>query len=284
MFKDLSTLMYYNFTSVSELNSSIRKIKLSASKLESEYKNISEMKDLEEKITSSYLLLDRCYMGIQEAKWLQNISKPNAQVLSSARKAHSNLLNKVLAGLEKISEEVKPESYVKDLEKISTFIKEVPLRTSIFPKEDSIIIYSIFPYNSGFLIFSTAYTENSSQRYLSTTSEERVLPGKYSLGSKVEKVEDFFANGRELIPNILKEANVLPRNKVRAKVREGMNLVRAKSLLCSTFNGFIKDAMILDDNIIVSFNKLRDSEVKLIANVLKLNSNDKYLMLSMQGE
>lgn len=276
--------MYYNFTSVSELNSSIRKIKLSASKLESEYKNISEMKDLEEKITSSYLLLDRCYMGIQEAKWLQNIYKPNAQVLSSARKAHSNLLNKILAGLEKISEEVKPESYVKDLEKISIFIKEVPLRTSIFPKEDSIIIYSIFPYNSGFLIFSTAYTENSSQRYLSTTSEKRVLPGKYSLGSKVEKVEDFFANGRELIPNILKEANVLPRNKVRAKVREGMNLVRAKSLLCSTFNGFIKDAMILDDNIIVSFNKLRDSEVKLIANVLKLNSNDKYLMLSMQGE
>lgn len=277
--------MNYNFSSTAELNSCIRKMELSVSRLESEYKAISSIKDLESKITSSYLLLDRCYMGIQEVKLFQSFLKgTRMNLLSSVKKSHNQLLSKLLSSLEEISEEVKPESYTKDLEKISKLINEVPLRTSIFPKEDAIIIYSIFPKDKNYLIFSTLYTENNSEKFLSISNVDKVLPGKYLMGDKVEDIEEFFNPRNLLLSNVLKEANVLPKNKVRAKVKEGVNLMKAKSLLCNTLQSYIKEAILLDDNIIVSFNKLRDNEVKLVANTLKLSSNDKYLMLSMQGE
>lgn len=277
--------MNYNFSSTAELNSCIRKMELSVSRLESEYKSISSIKDLESKITSSYLLLDRCYMGIQEVKLFQSFLKgARMNLLSSVKKSHNQLLSKLLSSLEEISEEVKPESYTKDLEKISKLINEVPLRTSIFPKEDAIIIYSIFPKDKNYLIFSTLYTENNSEKFLSISNVDKVLPGKYLMGDKVEDIEEFFKPRNLLLSNVLKEANVLPKNKVRAKVKEGVNLMKAKSLLCNTLQSYIKEAILLDDNIIVSFNKLRDNEVKLVANTLKLSSNDKYLMLSMQGE
>lgn len=277
--------MNYNFSSTAELNSCIRKMELSVSRLESEYKAISSIKDLESKITSSYLLLDRCYMGIQEVKLFQSFLKgARMNLLSSVKKSHNQLLSKLLSSLEEISEEVKPESYTKDLEKISKLINEVPLRTSIFPKEDAIIIYSIFPKDKNYLIFSTLYTENNSEKFLSISNVDKVLPGKYLMGDKVEDIEEFFKPRNLLLSNVLKEANVLPKNKVRAKVKEGVNLMKAKSLLCNTLQSYIKEAILLDDNIIVSFNKLRDNEVKLVANTLKLSSNDKYLMLSMQGE
>lgn len=277
--------MNYNFSSTAELNSCIRKMELSVSRLESEYKAISSIKDLESKITSSYLLLDRCYMGIQEVKLFQSFLKgARMNLLSSVKKSHNQILSKLLSSLEEISEEVKPESYTKDLEKISKLINEVPLRTSIFPKEDAIIIYSIFPKDKNYLIFSTLYTENNSEKFLSISNVDKVLPGKYLMGDKVEDIEEFFKPRNLLISNVLKEANVLPKNKVRAKVKEGVNLMKAKSLLCNTLQSYIKEAILLDDNIIVSFNKLRDNEVKLVANTLKLSSNDKYLMLSMQGE
>lgn len=277
--------MNYNFSSTAELNSCIRKMELSVSRLESEYKAISSIKDLESKITSSYLLLDRCYMGIQEVKLFQSFLKgARMNLLSSVKKSHNQILSKLLSSLEEISEEVKPESYTKDLEKISKLINEVPLRTSIFPKEDAIIIYSIFPKDKNYLIFSTLYTENNSEKFLSISNVDKVLPGKYLMGDKVENIEEFFKPRNLPLSNVLKEANVLPKNKVRAKVKEGVNLMKAKSLLCSTLQSYIKEAILLDDNIIVSFNKLRDNEVKLVANTLKLSSNDKYLMLSMQGE
>lgn len=277
--------MNYNFSSTAELNSCIRKMELSVSRLESEYKAISSIKDLESKITSSYLLLDRCYMGIQEVKLFQSFLKgARMNLLSSVKKSHNQILSKLLSSLEEISEEVKPESYTKDLEKISKLINEVPLRTSIFPKEDAIIIYSIFPKDKNYLIFSTLYTENNSEKFLSISNVDRVLPGKYLMGDKVEDIEEFFKPRNLLLSNVLKEANVLPKNKVRAKVKEGINLMKAKSLLCNTLQSYIKEAILLDDNIIISFNKLRDNEVKLVANTLKLSSNDKYLMLSMQGE
>lgn len=277
--------MNYNFSSTAELNSCIRKMELSVSRLESEYKAICSIKDLESKITSSYLLLDRCYMGIQEVKLFQSFLKgARMNLLSSVKKSHNQILSKLLSSLEEISEEVKPESYTKDLEKISKLINEVPLRTSIFPKEDAIIIYSIFPKDKNYLIFSTLYTENNSEKFLSISNVDRVLPGKYLMGDKVEDIEEFFKPRNLLLSNVLKEANVLPKNKVRAKVKEGVNLMKAKSLLCNTLQSYIKEAILLDDNIIVSFNKLRDNEVKLVANTLKLSSNDKYLMLSMQGE
>lgn len=277
--------MNYNFSSTAELNSCIRKMELSVSRLESEYKAISSIKDLESKITSSYLLLDRCYMGIQEVKLFQSFLKgARMNLLSSVKKSHNQILSKLLSSLEEISEEVKPESYTKDLEKISKLINEVPLKTSIFPKEDAIIIYSIFPKDKNFLIFSTLYTENNSEKFLSISNVDRVLPGKYLMGDKVEDIEEFFKPRNLLLSNVLKEANVLPKNKVRAKVKEGINLMKAKSLLCNTLQSYIKEAILLDDNIIISFNKLRDNEVKLVANTLKLSSNDKYLMLSMQGE
>lgn len=277
--------MNYNFSSTAELNSCIRKMELSVSRLESEYKAICSIKDLESKITSSYLLLDRCYMGIQEVKLFQSFLKgARMNLLSSVKKSHNQLLSKLLSSLEEISEEVKPESYTKDLEKISKLINEVPLRTSIFPKEDAIIIYSIFPKDKNYLIFSTLYTENNSEKFLSISNVDKVLPGKYLMGDKVEDIEEFFKPRNLLLSNVLKEANVLPKNKVRAKVKEGVNLMKAKSLLCNTLQSYIKEAILLDDNIIVSFNKLRDNEVKLVANTLKLSSNDKYLMLSMQGE
>lgn len=277
--------MNYNFSSTAELNSCIRKMELSVSRLESEYKTISSIKDLESKITSSYLLLDRCYMGIQEVKLFQSFLKgARMNLLSSVKKSHNQILSKLLSSLEEISEEVKPESYTKDLEKISKLINEVPLRTSIFPKEDAIIIYSIFPKDKNYLIFSTLYTENNSEKFLSISNVDKVLPGKYLMGDKVEDIEEFFKPRNLLLSNVLKEANVLPKNKVRAKVKEGVNLMKAKSLLCNTLQSYIKEAILLDDNIIVSFNKLRDNEVKLVANALKLSSNDKYLMLSMQGE
>lgn len=277
--------MNYNFSSTAELNSCIRKMELSVSRLESEYKSISSIKDLESKITSSYLLLDRCYMGIQEVKLFQSFLKgARMNLLSSVKKSHNQILSKLLSSLEEISEEVKPESYTKDLEKISKLINEVPLRTSIFPKEDAIIIYSIFPKDKNYLIFSTLYTENNSEKFLSVSNTDRILPGKYLMGDKVEDIEEFFKPRNLLLSNVLKEANVLPKNKVRAKVKEGVNLMKAKSLLCNTLQSYIKEAILLDDNIIVSFNKLRDNEVKLVANTLKLSSNDKYLMLSMQGE
>lgn len=277
--------MNYNFSSTAELNSCIRKMELSVSRLESEYKAISSIKDLESKITSSYLLLDRCYMGIQEVKLFQSFLKgARMNLLSSVKKSHNQILSKLLSSLEEISEEVKPESYTKDLEKISKLINEVPLRTSIFPKEDTIIIYSIFPKDKNYLIFSTLYTENNSEKFLSISNVDKVLPGKYLMGDKVEDIEEFFKPRNVPLSNVLKEANVLPKNKVRAKVKEGVNLMKAKSLLCNTLQSYIKEAILLDDNIIVSFNKLRDNEVKLVANTLKLSSNDKYLMLSMQGE
>lgn len=277
--------MNYNFSSTAELNSCIRKMELSVSRLESEYKAISSIKDLESKITSSYLLLDRCYMGIQEVKLFQSFLKgARMNLLSSVKKSHNQILSKLLSSLEEISEEVKPESYTKDLEKISKLINEVPLRTSIFPKEDAIVIYSIFPKDKNYLIFSTLYTENNSEKFLSISNVDKVLPGKYLMGDKVEDIEEFFKPRNLLLSNVLKEANVLPKNKVRAKVKEGVNLMKAKSLLCNTLQSYIKEAILLDDNIIVSFNKLRDNEVKLVANTLKLSSNDKYLMLSMQGE
>lgn len=277
--------MNYNFSSTAELNSCIRKMELSVSRLESEYKAISSIKDLESKITSSYLLLDRCYMGIQEVKLFQSFLKgARMNLLSSVKKSHNQILSKLLSSLEEISEGVKPESYTKDLEKISKLINEVPLRTSIFPKEDAIIIYSIFPKDKNYLIFSTLYTENNSEKFLSISNVDKVLPGKYLMGDKVEDIEEFFKPRNLLLSNVLKEANVLPKNKVRAKVKEGVNLMKAKSLLCNTLQSYIKEAILLDDNIIVSFNKLRDNEVKLVANTLKLSSNDKYLMLSMQGE
>lgn len=277
--------MNYNFSSTAELNSCIRKMELSVSRLESEYKAISSIKDLESKITSSYLLLDRCYMGIQEVKLFQSFLKgARMNLLSSVKKSHNQILSKLLSSLEEISEEVKPESYTKDLEKISKLINEVPLRTSIFPKEDAIIIYSIFPKDKNYLIFSTLYTENNSEKFLSISNVDKVLPGKYLMGDKVENIEEFFKPRNLSLSNVLKEANVLPKNKVRAKVKEGVNLMKAKSLLCNTLQSYIKEAILLDDNIIVSFNKLRDNEVKLVANTLKLSSNDKYLMLSMQGE
>lgn len=277
--------MNYNFSSTAELNSCIRKMELSVSRLESEYKAISSIKDLESKITSSYLLLDRCYMGIQEVKLFQSFLKgARMNLLSSVKKSHNQILSKLLSSLEEISEEVKPESYTKDLEKISKLINEVPLRTSIFPKEDAIIIYSIFPKDKNYLIFSTLYTENNSEKFLSISNVDKVLPGKYLMGDKVEDIEEFFKPRNFPLSNVLKEANVLPKNKVRAKVKEGVNLMKAKSLLCNTLQSYIKEAILLDDNIIVSFNKLRDNEVKLVANTLKLSSNDKYLMLSMQGE
>lgn len=277
--------MNYNFSSTAELNSCIRKMELSVSRLESEYKAISSIKDLESKITSSYLLLDRCYMGIQEVKLFQSFLKgARMNLLSSVKKSHNQILSKLLSSLEEISEEVKPESYTKDLEKISKLINEVPLRTSIFPKEDAIIIYSIFPKDKNYLIFSTLYTENNSEKFLSISNVDKVLPGKYLMGDKVEDTEEFFKPRNLSLSNVLKEANVLPKNKVRAKVKEGVNLMKAKSLLCNTLQSYIKEAILLDDNIIVSFNKLRDNEVKLVANTLKLSSNDKYLMLSMQGE
>lgn len=277
--------MNYNFSSTAELNSCIRKMELSVSRLESEYKAISSIKDLESKITSSYLLLDRCYMGIQEVKLFQSFLKgARMNLLSSVKKSHNQILSKLLSSLEEISEEVKPESYTKDLEKISKLINEVPLRTLIFPKEDAIIIYSIFPKDKNYLIFSTLYTENNSEKFLSISNVDKVLPGKYLMGDKVEDIEEFFKPRNLLLSNVLKEANVLPKNKVRAKVKEGVNLMKAKSLLCNTLQSYIKEAILLDDNIIVSFNKLRDNEVKLVANTLKLSSNDKYLMLSMQGE
>lgn len=277
--------MNYNFSSTAELNSCIRKMELSVSRLESEYKAISSIKDLESKITSSYLLLDRCYMGIQEVKLFQSFLKgARMNLLSSVKKSHNQILSKLLSSLEEISEEVKPESYTKDLEKISKLINEVPLRTSIFPKEDAIIIYSIFPKDKNYLIFSTLYTENNSEKFLSISNVDKVLPGKYLMGDKVENIEEFFKPRNVPLSNVLKEANVLPKNKVRAKVKEGVNLMKAKSLLCNTLQSYIKEAILLDDNIIVSFNKLRDNEVKLVANTLKLSSNDKYLMLSMQGE
>lgn len=277
--------MNYNFSSTAELNSCIRKMELSVSRLESEYKAICSIKDLESKITSSYLLLDRCYMGIQEVKLFQSFLKgARMNLLSSIKKSHNQILSKLLSSLEEISEEVKPESYTKDLEKISKLINEVPLRTSIFPKEDAIIIYSIFPKDKNYLIFSTLYTENNSEKFLSISNVDKVLPGKYLMGDKVEDIEEFFKPRNLLLSNVLKEANVLPKNKVRAKVKEGVNLMKAKSLLCNTLQSYIKEAILLDDNIIVSFNKLRDNEVKLVANTLKLSSNDKYLMLSMQGE
>lgn len=277
--------MNYNFSSTAELNSCIRKMELSVSRLESEYKAISSIKDLESKITSSYLLLDRCYMGIQEVKLFQSFLKgARMNLLSSVKKSHNQILSKLLSSLEEISEEVKPESYTKDLEKISKLINEVPLRTSIFPKEDAIIIYSIFPKDKNYLIFSTLYTENNSEKFLSISNVDKVLPGKYLMGDKVEDIEEFFKPRNVPLSNVLKEANVLPKNKVRAKVKEGVNLMKAKSLLCNTLQSYIKEAILLDDNIIVSFNKLRDNEVKLVANTLKLSSNDKYLMLSMQGE
>lgn len=277
--------MNYNFSSTAELNSCIRKMELSVSRLESEYKAISSIKDLESKITSSYLLLDRCYMGIQEVKLFQSFLKgARMNLLSSVKKSHNQILSKLLSSLEEISEEVKPESYTKDLEKISKLINEVPLRTSIFPKEDAIIIYSIFPKDKNYLIFSTLYTENNSEKFLSISNVDKVLPGKYLMGDKVENIEEFFKPRNLPLFNVLKEANVLPKNKVRAKVKEGVNLMKAKSLLCNTLQSYIKEAILLDDNIIVSFNKLRDNEVKLVANTLKLSSNDKYLMLSMQGE
>lgn len=277
--------MNYNFSSTAELNSCIRKMELSVSRLESEYKAISSIKDLESKITSSYLLLDRCYMGIQEVKLFQSFLKgARMNLLSSVKKSHNQILSKLLSSLEEISEEVKPESYTKDLEKISKLINEVPLRTSIFPKEDAIVIYSIFPKDKDYLIFSTLYTENNSEKFLSISNVDKVLPGKYLMGDKVEDIEEFFKPRNLPLSNVLKEANVLPKNKVRAKVKEGVNLMKAKSLLCNTLQSYIKEAILLDDNIIVSFNKLRDNEVKLVANTLKLSSNDKYLMLSMQGE
>lgn len=277
--------MNYNFSSTAELNSCIRKMELSVSRLESEYKAICSIKDLESKITSSYLLLDRCYMGIQEVKLFQSFLKgARMNLLSSVKKSHNQILSKLLSSLEEISEEVKPESYTKDLEKISKLINEVPLRTSIFPKEDAIIIYSIFPKDKNYLIFSTLYTENNSEKFLSISNVDKVLPGKYLMGDKVENIEEFFKPRNLPLSNVLKEANVLPKNKVRAKVKEGVNLMKAKSLLCNTLQSYIKEAILLDDNIIVSFNKLRDNEVKLVANTLKLSSNDKYLMLSMQGE
>lgn len=277
--------MNYNFSSTAELNSCIRKMELSVSRLESEYKAICSIKDLESKITSSYLLLDRCYMGIQEVKLFQSFLKgARMNLLSSVKKSHNQILSKLLSSLEEISEEVKPESYTKDLEKISKLINEVPLRTSIFPKEDAIVIYSIFPKDKNYLIFSTLYTENNSEKFLSISNVDKVLPGKYLMGDKVEDIEEFFKPRNLLLSNVLKEANVLPKNKVRAKVKEGINLMKAKSLLCNTLQSYIKEAILLDDNIIVSFNKLRDNEVKLVANTLKLSSNDKYLMLSMQGE
>lgn len=277
--------MNYNFSSTAELNSCIRKMELSVSRLESEYKAICSIKDLESKITSSYLLLDRCYMGIQEVKLFQSFLKgARMNLLSSVKKSHNQILSKLLSSLEEISEEVKPESYTKDLEKISKLINEVPLRTSIFPKEDAIIIYSIFPKDKNYLIFSTLYTENNSEKFLSISNVDKVLPGKYLMGDKVEDIEEFFKPRNVPLSNVLKEANVLPKNKVRAKVKEGVNLMKAKSLLCNTLQSYIKEAILLDDNIIVSFNKLRDNEVKLVANTLKLSSNDKYLMLSMQGE
>lgn len=277
--------MNYNFSSTAELNSCIRKMELSVSRLESEYKAICSIKDLESKITSSYLLLDRCYMGIQEVKLFQSFLKgARMNLLSSVKKSHNQILSKLLSSLEEISEEVKPESYTKDLEKISKLINEVPLRTSIFPKEDAIIIYSIFPKDKNYLIFSTLYTENNSEKFLSISNVDKVLPGKYLMGDRVEDIEEFFKPRNLLLSNVLKEANVLPKNKVRAKVKEGVNLMKAKSLLCNTLQSYIKEAILLDDNIIVSFNKLRDNEVKLVANTLKLSSNDKYLMLSMQGE
>lgn len=277
--------MNYNFSSTAELNSCIRKMELSVSRLESEYKAICSIRDLESKITSSYLLLDRCYMGIQEVKLFQSFLKgARMNLLSSVKKSHNQILSKLLSSLEEISEEVKPESYTKDLEKISKLINEVPLRTSIFPKEDAIIIYSIFPKDKNYLIFSTLYTENNSEKFLSISNVDKVLPGKYLMGDKVENIEEFFKPRNLPLSNVLKEANVLPKNKVRAKVKEGVNLMKAKSLLCNTLQSYIKEAILLDDNIIVSFNKLRDNEVKLVANTLKLSSNDKYLMLSMQGE
>lgn len=277
--------MNYNFSSTAELNSCIRKMELSVSRLESEYKAICSIKDLESKITSSYLLLDRCYMGIQEVKLFQSFLKgARMNLLSSVKKSHNQILSKLLSSLEEISEEVKPESYTKDLEKISKLINEVPLRTSIFPKEDAIVIYSIFPKDKNYLIFSTLYTENNSEKFLSISNVDKVLPGKYLMGDKVENIEEFFKPRNLSLSNVLKEANVLPKNKVRAKVKEGVNLMKAKSLLCNTLQSYIKEAILLDDNIIVSFNKLRDNEVKLVANTLKLSSNDKYLMLSMQGE
>lgn len=277
--------MNYNFSSTAELNSCIRKMELSVSRLESEYKAISSIKDLESKITSSYLLLDRCYMGIQEVKLFQSFLKgARMNLLSSVKRSHNQILSKLLSSLEEISEEVKPESYTKDLEKISKLINEVPLRTSIFPKEDAIVIYSIFPRDKNYLIFSTLYTENNSEKFLSISNVDKVLPGKYLMGDKVEDIEEFFKPRNLPLSNVLKEANVLPKNKVRAKVKEGVNLMKAKSLLCNTLQSYIKEAILLDDNIIVSFNKLRDNEVKLVANTLKLSSNDKYLMLSMQGE
>lgn len=260
-------------------------MELSVSRLESEYKAICSIKDLESKITSSYLLLDRCYMGIQEVKLFQSFLKgARMNLLSSVKKSHNQILSKLLSSLEEISEEVKPESYTKDLEKISKLINEVPLRTSIFPKEDAIVIYSIFPKDKNYLIFSTLYTENNSEKFLSISNVDKVLPGKYLMGDKVEDIEEFFKPRNLLLSSVLKEANVLPKNKVRAKVKEGINLMKAKSLLCNTLQSYIKEAILLDDNIIVSFNKLRDNEVKLVANTLKLSSNDKYLMLSMQGE
>lgn len=279
--------MNYNFSSISEMSNFTKRLKTISSSISKDFDRVIKIDDPESVITSCYLLLDKCYMGLQEINLLKVFSKSDSSISQNVPnliRENREVMSKILGKLESIAEEVKPKSYSDDISYISEYIKKAPLKTSIFPKEDSIIIYSVFPYLDKFLVFSTLYTQDNSKKYISISDISNILPGKYSLGREVDTLDNYFVTCKEDITNILKGVDVLPKNRIRAKVKEGINVDRAKELLCSFLKDYVKESVVLNDNIIISFNKLRDVDIRNLSSVLKLNCNDRYLMISMQGE
>ena len=281
--------MIYRWSKPEELNVHLRKIVSQVSDFHKEINSYKNLEDMEEKITSYFLFLDKCYMGLQEMKIVESgynsFSKaiPDSvfQMITSVRKLYQNSINEINNKLSEIAEALRPESYKKDEIEIEKVINNKPLKRGIFPREDSIIIYTVFPKDDRYLIFSTLFNANECRKYFNCLNSSYVLPGKYSLGKEIFMVSEIMNNKPE---SIILYSKLLDKNKIQVKVKEGIKIEGARKIILSNFSNMNIKSEVQDDFIILEFPKLREIEIKEISRILNLSNNDKYLMLSMQGE
>lgn len=284
--------MNYRWSKPEELNMYVRKIVSSVSSFHKEISLMNKNEDYEERITANYLFLDKCYMGLQEAKVIEScyrtlsatMPKHIQQTLSSVKNLYQSSINEVLSKLSEICEKLCPDSYKNDINEIGNLLDSEPSKSCIFPKNDSIIIYTVFPYKKKNIIFSTVYRKNEIKKYVGQSSTNFVLPGKFQLGREIQNLEDVLRDENAELNKIIIQSSVLTKNRVLLKIREGFSIESAKAILKAVLASFTDSILSIDDSVIVQFNKLSESNIKEISKMLCLSNNDKYLMLSMQGE
>lgn len=263
-------------------------------------KSICANADTDQYISSNYRLLQDCYFGIHRLNSIRSsirsiedcapyISKIN-KVICSLTNRFQDSISRAEENLQALAASLAPKDFQKICKELSSKLNSSEKSFMIYPKEQSVVLGCTMRCSRGFITVSNVYQQDQ-KTFVSLTSCKPIA-GKYPLGVKVDSDQQIVQVVEQLVDNkipntinFLIESSVLQtHNTIKATTRDNVNVNKVAKIVASYLKPSLKTYWIKDGEILLQFNKLNDKQIYTISRFLKLEPNDMYKMVAMQGD